>query len=889
MHGRSLAELLARLTAWSVRHGRLVVLVALATAAAAAYVTVRGFALEVATEAMIDPAIEYRRVAREFKAEFPELDDNLVILLESPVPEAAREAAAALERDLAAADGAVSSTFRYGGDFLDRHGLLFLEVERLEERIERIAAMQPFLATLAEEPTLEALFELLGQAAAEVADGLDPDPALARALEAMARTAEGVAEGRPQPLSWQRLLAAAETDPAATAAMDDAPELHREIVFAKPVLDPNRLNPVRPALDTLRALTERLEAEAPARLEVGILGTMALDGEELEGVFEDAVTAGLVSLALVLAILAIGLGTWQLVVAALVSLVLGIIITAAFTILAIGSFNVISITFAVLFIGLGIDFAIHFVIRYREGLGEALGQAVAHTEALPRASGRVGPALLLCMISTALAFLAFTGTAYIGLAQLGLISAVGVVVSFLLALTLLPALIAILPRPGPRLAWRPPAGPRRRDASGRLRLGLALILTLLALPALPRLSFDSDPIRLKDPNSAAVQAFERMRASTVGSPYTADVLAGSKEEARRLAEALAGRERVAGVRWLESFIPADQEEKLAILEDAAFFLYLPPPRDPKSVAEDIAALEAAWPDLASHLDAMAGAGLDKVSPAAARLREALEAVFADGIEAATAERLRMAHLRYFGDAVDRLTRALEAGAVTVDDLPDRLVRRYLSREGRYRLAVRPAAEITDMASLRRFVEVLDEVAPTVTGSPVQLVRSGEVVERAMLQASAAALLLVGLFLALVLRRPLELALVFLPVLLAGLWTAASTVWLAIPFNYANVIVLPLLIGLGVDSAIHLVMRRRELHGGAAIVETGTPRAVVLSALTTLGSFGTLAIADHRGIASMGQLLAISILATLFATLFVLPAAMAWIDRRRGRTAAMDSL
>jgi len=141
----------------------------------------------------------------------------------------------------------------------------------------------------------------------------------------------------------------------------------------------------------------------------------------------------------------------------------------------------------------------------------------------------------------------------------------------------------------------------------------------------------------------------------------------------------------------------------------------------------------------------------------------------------------------------------------------------------------------------------------------------------------AALALVVLVVAPVLRRPLDIALVLAPLLIAAALLCGYTVVFDAPFNFANVIVLPLLLGLGIDSSIHYVMRAREHHEDH-IIDTSTPRAVLVSALTTIGSFGTLWLSPHLGMASMGELLTIAIIVTLITTLVVLPQLIAWADR-----------
>jgi predicted RND superfamily exporter protein len=212
--------------------------------------------------------------------------------------------------------------------------------------------------------------------------------------------------------------------------------------------------------------------------------------------------------------------------------------------------------------------------------------------------------------------------------------------------------------------------------------------------------------------------------------------------------------------------------------------------------------------------------------------------------------------------------------VTVDSLPEALRGRVEAADGQTLVEVYPAENLRDHAALRRFVAEVRSVAPRASGTPVIILEAGRTVTRAFLEAAAISVVAIGLLIALLLRRLREVFLVFAPLTLAALLTVAASVLLQLPFNFANVIVLPLLFGLGVASAVHLVMRARHRDAGRPLFRTSTPRAVVFSALTTIGSFASLGFSGHPGTASMGVLLTVAISLTLACTLVVLPALMA---------------
>ena len=231
--------------------------------------------------------------------------------------------------------------------------------------------------------------------------------------------------------------------------------------------------------------------------------------------------------------------------------------------------------------------------------------------------------------------------------------------------------------------------------------------------------------------------------------------------------------------------------------------------------------------------------------------------------------------------LDDLRTALQAGPVTLDDLPATLRDQWLTEDGRTQLMVRPVGGTTDNEALARFADAVRGVEPAATGTPVIITEAGRTVLAAFTQATGIAALSVLVLLAVVLRRPGEVLLIFAPLLVAGLGVVATCVAFGLGFNFANLIALPLMFGLGVSGAVNLVMRQRLDGDRFTLFGTSTPRAVVFSALTTIASCSSLVLAPHPGMRSMGILLTITIVWALFATLAVLPALLAW---RRGRSA-----
>jgi len=861
------------LSAWvdgARRAAAAIVAAALAATALLGLYAVENIRINTDTTDMLSRELPFRQADIAYRQAFPHVSNNLVVLVESANPDLAEDAAARLAAALRDRTDMFESVFYPPGDpYFRDNGLLFLDLEALAALSDRLAEAEPLLAALAADPSLRGLFDVLGDAVDDIRSGGAEPAGLATPLAAIAAVVEGRAAGDPRTLSWTELLGG-EAEPAD----------RRRIIVAKPKLDSTSLRPAAAAMAEVRRLGAALAIDAEHGLRLRLTGAAALDTEELQSVMQGASRAAIVSLVLVAALVVVGLRSPRLIASVMLTLIAGLIWTAAFAAAAIGQLNLISVTFTVLFIGLGVDFGIHFGLRYREAVDEGVDQATA----LRRAAVGVGPSLTISAVAAALAFYSFFPTAYRGLSELGLIAGTGMFIALFANLTLLPALLTVLPlrrsaRPLPPFLG--PAGARFIDARRRPICVAALALGLAALPLLVELRFDFNPINLKDPNTESMQALRDLTQAGGAARATISVLAADIEAAAAQAARLEQLDRVDKTVTLNDFVPRDQDAKLAVIDQTAFFLgpllldaavKAPPDDGERRATLDIFRGKLAALLAAGHAGPAAvamrrlAAALDGLSSAAAAGGDALRGLENDLVATLPG---RIASLR----------RAFHAGPVTFADLPDDLRRRYLAPDGRARIEVYPAEDIDDIGAQRRFVAAVRSLAPDAAGSPVVLLEAGNAVVRAFQQASTAALVLITVLMLLLLRSLWDVALVLVPVALSAALTMAASVLVGLPFNFANIIVLPLLLGLGVASGIQLVMRVRE--PGARLLDTNTPRAVLFSALTTVGSLGTLALSSHRGIASMGLLLTIAIACTLLGALIVLPAMLA-LRARPGR-------
>jgi hopanoid biosynthesis associated RND transporter like protein HpnN len=840
-----------------------VVLASLLLAAVSLWYTLAHLRLDTDTTDMISAEVPFRQHDIAFRHAFPEFTKPIVAVIEGEVPERVQLAATALA-DALRTDHTHFSAVDYaaGLPFFAEHGLMYLDVEQLARLTDRLAEAQPLLAALAEDPNLHGLETFTALALEQQAgDAALPDE-LDQLFADMATVVEAQLAGAPGELSWRKLL-------------DDGsdPAINRQIVIAQPRLDYSSLAPSREAITALRAAANRLGIDPQHGLQLHLTGGAVLEDEELESVAAGALTASAITTVAVGALLFWGLRSWRLIAATLLTLAVGLVVTAGFTALAIGRLNLISVAFAVLFVGLGVDFGIHVVLRYQEQIRAGASQV----RALERAARSVAGALTLTALCAALGFLSFVPTAYLGLAELGIISAFGMLVAWLASLTLLPALLCLMPLK----SESPPARPSLLlpiERHSRTILAVAAIAGVASLFVLPRLTFDFNPLNLKDPQAESVMTFHRLNDDPDTSPDVIDILAPSLEQANRIAGELATLAPVGQVLTVTSFVPKAQDEKLELIDQLAWFLGpllqqdSTPPLDAEQREQALDRLRSTLAEAASDDQAA------QRNPGAAALARALGRFrsITGGQDAAQAE-LETRLMGLLPELLDSLRQALDANHVSLDNLPAELRDQWLTDDGQARVLVRPAWQISNNTELRAFAEAILAEVPYATGTPIVVLEGGNAVVSAFVEASLLALVLIAAVLALILRNVRDIILVLAPIVLAGLLTAASAVLLGLSLNFANVIVLPLLLGLGVSGAIHVVMRQRQ-HGD--IVRTSTPRAVVFSGLTTIASFGSLALSKHLGLASMGQLLSIAILWSLVCSLVVLPSMLVLLSRQR---------
>ncbi len=816
---------------------------------------------------MISAELPFRQIHGQYQQKFPQFSNTLLVVIDGQTPELAHHAAKLLVDRLKIKKSLFEAVYAPGVDpFFETQGLLYQSPDELEELANDLAQVQPFLAMLTRDQSLRGLLAMLDsvlQAAARDGEEIDLTPL----LERINATLAAALTGQPYQLSWRELMLGTVEGPAD----------RRQYIMIQPKLDYSALFPAEPAIQAVRQHADSLNIDVAHGLRLRITGLAALDYDQLRSVSRGAGGITLMVLALVLVTLTLGLRSLRLVCATLVTLVAGLLLTAAFATAAVGTLNLISVAFAVLYIGLGIDFAIHFCMRY----AEFHQTSVFGPHALRQTACDVGPSLALCAVTTAIGFYSFVPTAYAGVAELGLIAGTGMFISLAASLTLLPALLHLWPPAPTKPLHLPPPLPHWL-ATFPARYGIAirwgaLVLTIAALLLLSRVKFDANPLNLQDPTTESVATYQALLAESTTSPWSLNTLAPDAKSAETYAKRLSALDVVDETVTLNRFIPSDQGNKLTILENLALILGPQllgnqPPTQPSIAAQrsaiaatlaklsdDLAADNTPWPaavkQLRNHLQILQSRLQSLDSKSQRQLLNVLEHSLLGALPA----------------NLTILRTALKANPVQLSDLPPELVAQWISRDDSYRIEILPREDLTDTAALHRFVSAVRQIAPTATGEPVLILESGIAVVRSFQQAFTVALVVISVVLFLLLRNLMDTLLVLTPLLFAGLLTGAALILLRIPLNFANIIALPLLLGIGVDNGIHVVRKMRStLLSRTELLQTGTVRAVLFSALTTIVGFGSLSLSSHVGTASMGQVLTIGVLLNVIATLIVLP-------------------
>ena len=836
----------------------LVIVASVVLATLAGLYTVNHFAISTDISKLISPQLPWRQRELAFNKAFPQSNSIILAVVDAPTSEAASEATLSLSRalagrkDLFRAVDPVSET-----PFFARSAFLFPPTDQVAVITGKLSQAAPLIQQMASDPSLRGLSRALQFGVMGVAgEGGSLEP-LAGLLGKASATVENVLAAKPVDFSWRAVLSG-ETPGTA--------DLRRFIVI-HPELDFGALEPGKKASDALRATVAQLELKQNLGASVRLTGSVPISDEEFRTIQDGAIPNAIGTVIVVLIILWLALRSAKIILAVFITVFIGLSITAALGLMMVGALNMISVAFFVLFVGIGVDFGIQFSVRYRaerHAIDDLRGALVDTAE-------HISTPLALAAAATAAGFLSFVPTAYRGVSELGQIAGLGMIIAFIGSVTVLPALLTIFnPAGEPEPLGYAALAPVDRFME-RFRwpilIGTAAVI-VAALPLLYFLRFDFNPIDLRNPKAESIATYLDVSSDPAAGTNAVDVLAPTIADARENAQRLAKLPEVARAITLDNFVPTDQPQKLTMIRNAANAL-LPALAGPKAPAptdaENIAALQSAQQALIRAAQDHNDAG----AAAAKRLAANLGQLAAAGPPVrAKAQRAFVAPL---DTALVALRQALQPQTVTAENLPAPVRQQWITADGRARVEVLPKGNLDSNAEIRKFAGAVLKVEPRATGGPISILESGDTIITAFFEAGLWALISIAILLWLTLRRVGDVLLTIVPLLVAAVVTLELVVAFGMTLNFANIIALPLLLGIGVAFKIYYMMSWRA--GYSQVLQSPLTRAVFFSALTTATAFGSLWLSNHPGTSSMGKLLALSLVCTLAAAVLFQPVLM----------------
>jgi hopanoid biosynthesis associated RND transporter like protein HpnN len=836
----------------------LVLLASLALCALALVYIAGNFRMTSDTTQLFSPKVAWRQREIAFTKAFPQNSDNIVVVIDGATPELAEHAAATLTEKLSADTRRFIGVRRPDGGFFAKEGLLFLSEDQVRSTTDQLVTAQPFLGPMAADPSLRGVMNAISTLSAGIKMGQAPLASVGKPIHALADATETVSGGKSVFFSWEALFSGQDGKGMTSSK--------RRFVISQPRLNYEALAPGADASDQIRRTARALGLVPDNGVTVRLTGSAPLADEQFASLADKAwLVFGSMGLAMVV-MLWLAVRSARLVAAIMITTLIGLVLTSAVGLLAVGRFNLISVAFIPLFVGLAVDFGIQFSVRYR-------AERLIHDDlktALVAAGVSLGRSLALAAAAISLGFFAFLPTPYVGVSELGVIAGLGMVIGLALSLTLLPALIAIFkPKRQPGVVGSPAMAPLDHFLVHRRNWVLAAfgVSMVGSIALLPLVRFDFNPMHLQNQHQEAMATLLDISQNPDNTPNTLDVLKPSLAAADQLAQRLGKLPEVDRTVTLSSFVPKDQAPKLAAISDAQMLLDLtlnpletvPPPTD----ADNIAALQKT----AADLRAAAPNATGPLQQDVLRLANALDAL-AKGPPAGRV-RAEQALVPPLQTLLDMVRTLLLAEPVTLQTLPPDLVRDWVTADGRARVQVTPAGDSNDNKVLQRFTRAVLKIAPDASGAPVSIQEASHTISSAFIEAGLLSLVVISALLIFALRSIKETAFTLAPIVLAGFLTLGTCVMMRQPINFANIIAFPLLFGVGVAFHIYFVIAWR---GGATnLLQSSLARGVFFSAMTTGMAFGSLMFSSHPGTASMGKILMLSLVWTLIAALIFEPA------------------
>jgi hypothetical protein len=892
------ARALAQLARMVIAYRWLFVIPQLFLFAGGIFYTYRYLQIDTSREDLVGANKKYHQNFVVFKKEFPTQDD-LVVVAESESPEKNRQFVERLGAKLEAEPQLFHDVF-YKGDLkmLGAKALLFVPESDLKELEKSLQDYRPFLRQFTQTTNLVSLFNMVCAQFRTAKDEKNAEnESLVKALPALERIITQARDSLLRP--------GTPPSPGVTALFNAGADAEQQMYIT---FDNGRLYLVTAqaptedlndkAVERLKQLVEETRAEVPG-LNVGVTGEPVLDHDEMEQSKSDTTVASIAALILCSLIFVYGYQETGRPVKATICLVIGLGYTLAFATLAVGHLNILTITFVPILIGLAIDYGVHLISRFEEELRCGKTQEAA----LTRAMVYTGQGILTGGLTTAGAFLAMWLTDFKGIQEMGIICGGGLVVCLVPMMTILPVLLLRGRQNVIDQAYHEGAAKRARIENFWLQRPIwVTVLTLaacgLALTQTHRVYFDYDLLHMQSAGLPAVEFDEKLamatNATTKSVLYGA-VIATNLEEAARLEHEITNLPAVGGIESMTEYLTGDQTHKLEMIGqikgELAAVNFAEPDGRPVNLPELSSTLYYLYGYLGQAVEAV-GHDDPALSAQLLSMRNAildLRKQMFQGDEAINAVKLAEFQRALFEDVRDTFKALREqdnSAPLRVADLPPAMRDRFIGVTGKYLLMVYPKKDLWQRENQQEFVAQVEKVYPNVTGTPVQLFYYTELLKKSYEAAARYSLIAIVILVWLHFRSPLVVGLSLIPVAVGFIWLGGLMGWLNIPLNPANIMTLPLVIGIGVTNGIHILNRFAE-EQTASILARSTGKAVLVSGLTAIAGFGSLILGKHQGIQSLGLVMSIGLATCMIAGLTFLPALLNLLVGRKPSTTASE--
>jgi hopanoid biosynthesis associated RND transporter like protein HpnN len=855
---------------------------------------VKGLQFDTSRSNLVGTNRTYHANFLKFKKEFPTQDD-LVVVVESEDPTKNRQFVERLGAKLEK-DTNFHNVF-YKGDLkmLGNKALLFVPQTNLVELKQTLEDYRPFIARFAQSTNLVSFFNMINTqfrtAKREASPETDSLMKAIPALERIVTEASGTLARTGTPPS-----------PGINALFSSSDEADQDIyiTFAKgrlylvtvqaPTEEQNEQT-----VERLRELIAETQVEVPG-LSVGLTGEPVLEHDEMAQSQRDTMVASVVSLVLCALIFIYGYQETGRPIKATLCLLIGLGYTLAFATLAVGHLNILTITFVPILIGLAIDYGVHLISRYEEELRKGKSEDAALTKAIVY----TGQGIFTGAFTTAGAFLAMALTDFKGIQEMGIICGGGLLVCLVPMLTMLPVLL--LKGRQNVIDHAPAAASERRARIENLWLqrpffvtGATIVLCILSFTQLRRVYFDYNLLNMQSAGLPAVITEKKLINSADKSVLFGAVIAANEQEAAEFQKKIEALPSVSSVDSIARFgFTEDQTGKLQLVHQikqvVAPIVFAPPDTNNVDLDKLSVTLYSLYGFLGQAYDAAKSEEpalakqLDSLHEAIGELRVQLGQGEAPE-QAEKSQKLAAFQQALFNDITETfqaLKTQDDSGPLRAEDLPEAIRDRFVGKTGKFLLMVYPKHDIWQRENQKQFIEQLEKIYPAVTGTPVQLYHYTDQLRRSYEDAARYALAAITLLVFFHFRSPLAVALALVPVGIGFVWLGGLMGWMNIPLNPANIMTLPLVIGIGVTNGIHILNRFAE-EQNPGILARSTGKAVLVSGLTAIAGFGSLILAKHQGIQSLGYVMSMGLATCMMAGLTFLPALLNLLILQRPKT------